>query len=347
MVGSKRSKKQVAVDYFKSLGDSTPLRDRIDSLVEYMKIEFVNGQTERVVFNYVRDVIPRSEMPKSDGDIFHKILNHKFLKETEFDRGKYSSADEKGKPCRWDLMNSKEKILKVLPLMDLYTTEVFAANSFAFSRRNGKLYFGKYTADQEVIDNGWLSRFSDGADALKNHFPFLTKGQLEQPISNDSLAEISKCVLSDTEAEEMRGLLNQHGSSHIAFESLKKTGSSSSNVASVGKLKKSSASSNVGGAIFAMILLAFFAYIFLKPGAPSSISTSEASVASASGDNSGYSAGSGSSYDGSSSSVRDSMASETRKKYDNLSSEGKAYVDEQMKKANDFCAKHPDFESCW
>lgn len=342
MAESKKSKKQVAIEYFKSLDESDSLRNRIDSLVEYMKIEFVNGQTERVVFNYIRDLIPVSDLPASDDEIFHKILAQKFLEETKYDRGYYSSDDEKGKPTRWELMNSRDKILKILPLMDMYTTEVYAANSFAFSRRNGKLYFGKYTADQEISDNGWLSRFSDGADALKNHFPFLTKWQLEHPIANDAAVEISKNVLSDAEAEEMRRLLAKHVSSDLAFEALKKSGNSSSYVSSAERQKYTGGSSGLGGAIVALIFLAFLAYVFLKPSSSPSKNSSEASVASDSGITNGYSAGSASSYSGSSSSIRNSMNYEQREKYDNMSAEGKAYVDDQMKKYDEYCSNSSD-----
>ena len=346
MPESKRSKKQVAIEYFTSLDDSIPLRDRVDSLVEYMKIEFVNGQTERVVFNYIRDLIPLADMPSSDDEIFHKILHQKLLEETKYDRGYYSSDEEKGKPTRWDLMGSREKILKILPLMDMYTTEVYAANSFAFSRRDGKLYFGKYTADQEISDNGWLSRFSDGADALKNHFPFLSKSQLEHPIANDAAVEISKCVLSDAEAEEMMELLTKHGSSGLAFKALKESGNSRSYSPTAERQKSAGRNGGVGGAILAVIILAFVAYLFLKPSTSSSEDSSESTIASDSGGASEYRSGSDSSSSGSSS-IRDGMTSETREKYDNLSPEGKAYVDDQMKKADEFCARNPDFDACW
>lgn len=342
MAEPKRSKKQIAIEYFTSLDGSTPLRDRVDSLVEYMKIEFVNGQTERVVFNYIRDLIPSADTPSADDEIFHKILAQKFLEETNYERGYYSSDDEKGKPTRWDLMSSREKILKILPLIDMYTTEVYAANSFNFSRRDGKLYFGKYIADQEISDNGWLSRFSDGADALKNHFPFLSKGQLEHPITNDAVVEISKNVLSDAEAAEMSRLLAKHGSSDLAFEALKKSGNSSSYVPAAEEKKSTGRSNGLAVTIVALISLAFLAYIFLKPSSSPSNNSSESSVASDSGGNNGYSAGSGSSYDESSSSTGNSMNYEQRDKYDNMSSEGKAYVDDQMKKYDEYCSKSSD-----
>ncbi|WP_324073430.1 MAG: hypothetical protein RSE14_10450 [Erythrobacter sp.] len=342
MTESKRSKKQLAIEYFTSLDDSTPLRDRVDSLVEYMKMEFVNGQTERVVFNYIRDIIPSSDMPSSDDEIFHKILAQKFLEETKFDRGYYNSADENDEPTRWDLMTSREKILKILPLMNLYTTEVYAANSFAFSRRNGKLYFGKYTADQEVSDNGWLSRFSDGADALKNHFPFLSRWQLEEPMSDDAMVEISKTVLSDAEAEEVRGLLTKHGSSGLAFKALKESGNSRSRSPSAERQKNTGRNGGLGGAILVVILLAFVSYIFLKPSTSPSENSSEPAIASDYEGTSEYRSESDSSYSGPSSSIRESMNSEQREKYDNMSSEGKAYVDDQMRQYDEYCAGSSD-----
>lgn len=234
MAAPKKSKKEVAVEYFLSLGDAIPLRERVDALTEYMKIQYVNGQTERVVFNYIRHLISTSEIIVPDDEILQIILSNKILRETNYDRksGVYSSSDQNGKPTAWDLMSSKEKILKILPLMDFYTSEIYGANSCAFSRRDGKLYFGQYQANQEINDNGWISRFSDGTDSIKNHLPFLSKERLEQPLSNDTMVEISRNVLSETEAEEMRWLLKKHGSSQLALEALKELINNSSYVSS-------------------------------------------------------------------------------------------------------------------
>ncbi|WP_292933854.1 hypothetical protein [Novosphingobium sp. PASSN1] len=342
MSDNQKSKKQVARDYFASLNESIPLRERVDDLVEYMKIQFVNGQTERVVFNYIRDIIPDEKMPRSNDEVFQKIIERKFLKETNYYRETLLSNDKNRNMTIWNYMNSLEKILKILPLVNLYAP--LLENRYHCFRRDGKLYLSE---GQEVKDNGWISRVWELGDDLKNIFPFHSKSQLDHPISNDTIVEISKIVLSQAEAEEMRVILKKYISPHLAFEELKKGGSSSSHLSSGGGVKNSGGSSGLGGIILALMLLALLGYVFLKPSSPSASRASESNVASDAGGSGGYSAGSSSTYSGSSSSIRNSMASDTQEKYDNLSSEGKAYVDDQMKKADEFCARHPDVQGCW
>ena len=144
MSKKEKSKKQAAQEYFASLAGTIPLRDRVDDLVEYMKIEYVNGQTERVVFNYIRDLISQADVPSPDADLMKGILKNKFYVETRFDRSVYNGE------IRWDSMSANEKFSKLLSLTDLYETDQcfqipnghYASNKGHVSKEKNSIKFG-------------------------------------------------------------------------------------------------------------------------------------------------------------------------------------------------------------
>lgn len=333
-----KSKKQAAQDYFASLVGTRPLRERVDELVEYMKIEYVNGQTERVVFNYIRDLISQADMPSPNAELMKGILKNKFFVETRYERSVYNGE------IKWDSMNANEKFSKLLSLTDLYETDRcfqlskghYASNKGHVSREKNTIKFGDaHKKISDNIDNYWFSNYSKGYDLTRNHFPFFTRDQLENPASIDDVVDISREFLSEKEASKFHEMLHRHGSAKNAYLFLKKNEGTSSSAVSGGGLKYSDGKSGMGGAIFAILVLAVLGYIFLIPDDEPDSSTTGST----------YSADSN--YEDSSSAVVDGMNLENREKYNNLNSEGKAYVDEQMKKADEFCARNPDFDSCW
>ncbi len=345
MAGKQKSKKQVARDYFASLDKSIPLRDRVDDLVEYMKIQFVNGQTERVVFNYVRDDFPKGVGPDVGGDLFKKIIRYKIDQKKDADS-----------PLWYVDESPAGRVLAILMIVDLYAEKVqhpsgewYATNKFHLEVEDSKISFGEF----ESGDAEWVSKYCSSPDLLRNLLPFHSKEQLENPISWDDLLEFSKEYLSDDGVEVFNRVKSRGGSYKDAYDYLEdewgdyyyeldKSGAETEGMPSAEGQKDTGGSSSLGGWIVALILLAFLAYVFLKPSSPPASNASESSVASESGGASVYSAGSGSSYSGSSSSIRNSMNSEQREKYDNMSSQGKAYVDDQMRQYDEYCARSSD-----
>ncbi len=350
MAEKQKSKKKAAQEFFASLDPSLPIKIRVDELVEYMKIEFVNGQTERVVFNYIREVLPAPSMPMPVSAMMKELIRYQFDSNTSWMR---SDPEKKNNsPSRWESMSANEKICKLLSMVDLYETDKafrlsngdYTRNSISIFFDDEKIIFGKYIYNIPEEKDLWVAKFAKSYDLIRNHFPFFTREQLENPISNDDLVDISRDFLSEREVLKFQNVLERYGSAKSAYVALKKEIKSNSYSDSSVAAKSAG---GLGWAMLALMVLAVLAYIFLMPNNSSNENTSEPSIDSDYGSADEYSTGSDSAYSEPSSSIRDSMNSEQRQQYDNLSSEGKAYVDEQMKKADDFCARNPGFEACW
>jgi hypothetical protein len=353
VVENKKSKKKIAQQFFASLDPSRPLKARVDELVEYMKIEFVNGQTERVVFNYIRDIVPEPAMPSPVSAMMKQLIRHQFDSNTRWMRG--GSENNNNSPSKWEAMSKNDKIYKLLSMMDLYETYKafglsngdYTRNSISIDIFDDKIEFGKYSYDISGNTDIWMAKFAKSHDLIRNHFPFFTREQLESAISNEDLVDISRELLSEREVLELQNILKRYGSAKSAYVALKKAETSSSYSDGSGAAKSSGGSGGLVGITLLLMFLGFLAYMIIRPSTSSTENYSDSSIASDSGSANDYRAESDSSYNGSSSSIRDSMTSETQEKYDNLSPEGKSYVDEQMKMADEFCARNPDFESCW
>lgn len=416
MAENQKSKKQVARDYFSSLDETLPLRKRIDDLVEYMKIQFLNGQTERVVFNYIRDIVPNNSINYLDNEIFKNILRHKMDQQSNVES-----------PLCWDDEGPVARAIAVLMIVDLYADKMvhhlgewFYTNKISIDIKESRILIGSY----DSADNGWISKYSSRNDLLKNHFPFHAKNELESPISKEELLEISKDYLGNDGVEIFNHAMSCKGSYKSALDYLEtdyywqlERGSAAISTAgetvvrnkpfilfriaqwlvaalfglfafasllNIDKLGITGApilmfwatlASLVGIVIahsppmffrfpfkgkvgvYAGSLAAFFlfgisagqmqaAYEKTPEGiaeAQKKVDAAEATAAASSGTYGDETLGSYSS----SSSTRDSLNYKTQERYDNLSSEGKAYVDDQMQKADAFCARNPDFESCW
>jgi hypothetical protein len=187
-VTEKISKKQIAREYFSSLDTAVPLRNRVDDLVEYMKIEFVNGQTERVVFNYVRDIIPEKELPKIGDDIFKNILKYKMDQ-----RSNYLS------PLCFDDDGPVARAIAVLMIIDFYAEktvhhlgEWFYTNKIKIDELDPVFSIEKYSSS-----GSWISEYSLKDDLIRNHFPFHTKNQLESPVHREDILDIAKDYLGN------------------------------------------------------------------------------------------------------------------------------------------------------
>lgn len=203
MADKQKSKKQIAKDYFASLGQSLPLRQRVDDLVEYMKIQFVNGQTERVVFNYIRGDIPKGVGPDTGGELLTKIIKYKIDQKQNVDS-----------PLCWVDENPAGRAIAILMIVDLYADKIqhhlgesYSINRLALKIEDSKISFGEYNSD----DVEWVSKYCSGSDLIRNFLPFHSREQLENPISYSDLIEYSKDYLGDDGVEVLHHAMSRGG----------------------------------------------------------------------------------------------------------------------------------------
>lgn len=349
MAEKQKTKKQVAREYFSSMDISLPLRDRIDKLVEHMKIQFVNGQTERVVFNYIREDIPEELLPKSGGDLFKKILEYKISQKSEYTSPLWGGCLDE---------NPGGKVIAILMIVDLYADklahhldgESYSTNRFNFKLKESVIEF----CDFQSENSEWVSVYCRGEDLIRNYFPFHSKDQLEFPVEKDYVLSISAEYLGHDGVEIFNHVMSGGRTYKDALNYLEddyywKLNNNSKNSDQEHNYSQNAAKTrsnrNLPVRFGLFIIIAMVIYFSLKPNGdtPQAAAPAAIDVAPAAAEGpSGYIAGSGASYRDSSSSIRNSMTSETKEEYDNMSSEGKAYVDDQMKKYDEHCSHSSD-----
>lgn len=211
------SKQKVAQQYFSSLEKSMPLRERVDATVDHMKMEFVNGQTERVVFNYIRDEVNTEGGINTDLEILKQIVQYKisiaiiYATENEEEWFQKRVADYQ---AEWIRKSPEQKLICLLAMVDLYTDKSTrpilrsVSNRLVFQKDGKKICFGESKCDAVSTDNGWMSATCSGSALVRNYFPFFTKDQLENPIALQGLSELSKGFLKEGDEITLRELIS-------------------------------------------------------------------------------------------------------------------------------------------
>jgi len=340
-----KSRKEAAQEFYKSLDSSTTLRHRVDLVVDFMKLEYVNGQTERVVFNHLRELIDPKDLPDIRCDIIEAVIKFRYYDKTDYKR--LDKIGENGSPREtfWQNMGARYRVGKLLKLTDLYSTENWGLNIVAMKKVGVQIKYGNYRLEESDSDNGWFSRFSKESDSYKNHFPFFTKDQLERPLDADDIVRLAQGVLLDGDAEAIRHLLGKYPDYKTARNRLDDrayalpTSDVSPNI--VNQSGFSTRAKVVIAVVASMLVLWVIGVRSLSSdgGNPRDLQAEASSEVST--DEGSLSAGVGTVIDAPTSAAA-RASQQQREQYNNLSADQKAYVDDQMKQYDEFCSQRGD-----
>lgn len=196
------SKKQIAQEFFQSLDQSMPWKLRLSQTIDHMKDRFPKGQTERVVYQHIRDLISEQDRPDpSAQSIKNAIL-------AKIDKLRRHKNETGGSFAR--IYRNHSLVQKLLMCGDLYSSGWDYNNNNDFYRTSGALIHEDESIPHDIkIDNAVL--LIDRLDFTKyprKHlrlqyseiFPYFNKSVLESPISLKELMDLSGDLLSQSEA---------------------------------------------------------------------------------------------------------------------------------------------------
>lgn len=215
------SKTKIAQEFFLSLESELSLREKIDATVDHMKTKFINGQTERVIFNYLIPLLSKEEMPKTECKTIEDIIHYKLFSNSKWEIGSYDSKEDFGQKESWSNLSKEERVYKILMLSDLNSTGYDFCNNLHMKLESGLLYFGHYINESKTESCEWFSRFAKESDSIRNHFPFFTKEQLDAPLSSRSLIRVCGDILEIEDKSLLSDLLIRHSTYKSAREEIR------------------------------------------------------------------------------------------------------------------------------
>lgn len=204
-----KSKKIIAQEYFLSLDQSESWKYRLSRTIDQMKAEFPKGQTERVVYQYIKECLSEDEIPSGRSESLRDAVSAKIgglRKDYERFAGLYREQ-----------YSGKKLVIKVIACGDLYSSGHSYDKNMNFHNANYFRNANKYISpsitlpdhqirvDDALLNTDRIDFSSSGTINFREIFPYFDKSFLEHPISAIELADIAGDMLS---VEERDLLLN-------------------------------------------------------------------------------------------------------------------------------------------
>lgn len=189
------SRKEIAQEFFRSLDQNMPWKLRLSQTIDYMKGKFPKGQTERVTFQYIKELVSEEDRPNQSAQSIRDAVSAKI---SELRRSKDNFSDSLQ-------YRNHSLVKKLLMCGDLYS------NGFEYDNSNRVYQDREYL----VIRNAFLTHNIQIDNAVliaeridfsthprlqfRDIFPYFDKTFLETPISIKELADLSGDLLSQSE----------------------------------------------------------------------------------------------------------------------------------------------------
>ncbi len=211
------SKKEIAQEFFRSLDQNTPWKLRLSQTIDHMQEKFPKGQTERVVYQYIRELIANEDRPSPSAPSIRDAISAKI--------GGLRQSKEIGSKFSYMYQNHG-LVQKLLMCGDLYTSDFDYNNRNYFHKVNGDLITNatlpthtiKYDNAVAIIDRIDFSRYPK--IFFKDIFPYFEKSFLETPISLEELVSLSGDLLSQSEILILEEAFSHGNSFPKAIESI-------------------------------------------------------------------------------------------------------------------------------
>jgi hypothetical protein len=166
-----------------------------------MSEKFPKGQTERVVYQHIRDLIPEQDRPDPSAQSIKNAISAKI------DKLKRDKNERGGSFAR--IYRNHSLVQKLLMCGDLYSSGWDYNNNNYFYRTSGALIYTDESTPHDIqIDNAVLlidrldfNKYPSKSLRLQYSeiFPYFSKAFLESPISLKELIDLSGDLLSQSE----------------------------------------------------------------------------------------------------------------------------------------------------
>lgn len=192
-----KSKKQIALEFFLALDQSEPWKSRLSQTLAHMRSQYQKGQTERVVFQYIKELLLENELPSPESASLRDAVSAK-LAGIKMDKDRFADNFKQQ-------YSGHSLVIKVIQCVDLNSTGYDLKNSNYFEFKEGELWTaGSLPTRRIVIDNavGLVDEIDFSSYPImkfREIFPYFDKNQLERPITVPELSKLSEHLLSNNE----------------------------------------------------------------------------------------------------------------------------------------------------
>lgn len=191
------SKKEIAQEFFRSLDQSEPWKLRLSKTIDHMKVNFPKGQTERVVYQFIKEIIPEADRPNPSAKSLREAVSAKI---DGLRQEKIRLSED-----RPEWYKDYHMVRKLFYCGDLYNKDSSYNNGNYFERIEGDLLVKRpwsrqiMKPDDAVAIIERIDFSSEAKLSFSEIFPYFDKSILQTPISLQELISLSGDLLTESE----------------------------------------------------------------------------------------------------------------------------------------------------